>query len=221
MARYALLAAVLLAVSVSPTRAASDAPVALVLEKSGSITPDVSEFSELTSGTVLSLGGDAKIVFDDYYSCSEVTVVGGKVEFHQKGYKISAGAKASHERVPCKQEVVLKQGGEASTGVLRGAAKLLTRTPRLGTRPSFVLVGNGSESFASARFSENGNEVLAAPMSGRRFEWPAGAAPLDAGRSYELTLVPKMVGEPVKTVRFVAASNKGTQTAPLVLIRAD
>jgi len=214
----ALIALIPVWFAVSAQAAPSGAPAALIVDKSGSVTPDVSPFSEVTAGTVLSLGDDAKLVFDDYYSCTEVTVTGGKIEFTSKGYTTSGGAKKSETRVPCKQEVALKQSGEASTSLLRGSEG---RRVRLGIRPRFVLVGKQSTSFATAKFTANGNEVLNVQLTGPRFEWPADAAPLTAATRYELILVPKSAGQPASTINFVATAPKASQDQSLVLIRVD
>jgi len=197
----------------------SDEPAALIVETSGSVTPAVAPFSEVAAGTVLTLADHAKVLFDDYYTCSEVTVRGGSVEFGAKGYKTSAGARASAARVPCKQEIVLKQSAEASTGVMRGAE---SQSVRMGTRPSFVLVGAHNRSFAAARFSLHGTEVRAVTLSGPRLKWPLLAAPLTAGENYEMALVPNSSGEPVKKIKFEAiAEPRAVKNHLLILIRVD
>lgn len=224
MTRHSLTvtALILLSCAVPARSEMQGSPVALVLAKSGSITPEVSEFSEVAAGTVLTLGADARLTFDDYYSCRQVTVTGGRIEFKSKGYHTSADAKTSEVRVACKQEVVLKQSGEASTSLMRGPESFGGRTARLGIRPTFILVGKRSLAFATARFTSNGSEVLAAPVTGPRFEWPAGAAALAEGGRYELALIPKSEGEPAETVHFVATNApKASQDRSLVLIRAD
>ena len=217
MIKHLLALSVLLSIAVA-AQAASQAPAALVIESSGSITPEVSPFSEVAVGAVLNLGAGAKLVFDDYYGCSEVTVTGGQIEFGPKGYKTSAGAKASEQRVPCKQEVVLKQGGEASTGLMRGLEQM-ARPTRFGVRPSFVLVGARSQSFAAMKVTQQGAQIRTVQLTGPRFEWPADAQPLSVGSRYELALIPKSPSDKVTTMRFMAVA--GSQDGSLVVIRAE
>ncbi len=213
-----LSAFVLLSIAIPAQSASPQAPAALIVETSGSITPEVSPFSEVAAGTVLNLGAGAKLVFDDYYSCSEVTVTGGQIQFGSKGYKASSGAKASEQRVACKQEVVLKQGGEASTGLMRGLEQM-ARPARLGIRPSFVLAGARSQSFAAIKVTQKGAEIRTIQLAGPRFDWPADAQPLNAGTRYELALIPKSPSDKVTTMRFMAVA--GSQVGSLFVIRVD
>ena len=219
--RFRIMLAATLVLALSLPAQSAPAPAALVVEVSGSVTPAVPPFSELTAGTQLSLGADGKLVFDDYYSCTEVTVTGGRVEFAAKGYKTSAGAKTSEERVPCKQEVVLKAGGEASTQLMRGGEPS-SQGPRLSIRPSFVLVGARAQSFAAANITQKNAPVGTVKLIGPRFDWPAALQPLTVGSHYEITFVPKSSAEPSSTMRFVAvAEPKALQTSPPVVIRVD
>ncbi len=217
--RIMLAAIVVFALSLQAQSA--PAPAALVVNVSGSVTPAVTPFSELTAGTQLNLGADGKLIFDDYYSCTEVTVTGGRVDLAAKGYKTSAGAKTSEERVPCKQEVVLKAGGEALTQLMRGGEPS-SQVPRLSVRPSFVLVGARSQSFAAANITQKNAPIGTVKLIGPRFDWPADLQPLTVGVHYEITFVPKSPAEPSSTMRFVAvAAPKALRTSPPVVIRVD
>ena len=219
--RFRIMLAATIVLALSLPAQSGPTPAALVTEVSGSVTPAVSPFSELAAGTQLNLGADGKLVFDDYYSCTEVTVMGGRVEFAAKGYKTSAGAKTSEERVPCKQEVVLKASGEASTQLMRGLEPS-SQVPWLSIRPSFVLVGARSQSFAAASITQKNTQIRTVKLTGPRLDWPADVQPLTVGSYYEITFVPKSSAEPSSTMRFVAvAEPKGSQTSPAVVIRVD
>jgi len=213
-----LSVAVLFSIAIPAQSASPQPPAALIVETSGSITPNASPFSEVAAGTVLNLGAGAKLVFDDYYSCSEVTVTGGQIQFGSKGYQTSSGAKVSEQRVPCKQEVVLTKAGEASTGLMRGLEQM-AHPARLGIRPSFVLAGARSESFAAIKVAQKGAEIRTVQLTGPRFDWPADAQPLTAGTRYELVLVPKSPSGKATTMRFMAVD--GSQDGSLVVIRVD
>jgi hypothetical protein len=219
-AHSALLVALVLLSCAFPARSAmADEPAALIVETSGTVTPEVAPFSEVAAGTVLTLAGHAKLVFDDYYSCSEVTVKGGSVEFGAKGFTTSGDAKSSATRVPCKQEIVLNRSGEASTNVMRGSEETGVR---IGTRPSFVLVGTQNLTYSAVRFTLNGAEVRTIKLSGPRMKWPLFAPPLTVGESYQLALVPKSEGDPVKTITFKAVEQpRSLLGSSLIVIRVD
>lgn len=93
---------------------------------------------------------------------------------------------------------------------------------RLSLSPTFALVGARADDFAAVRVSQGGTALLEAPLTGRGFRWPAGAAPLVANTDYELVLVPKAGGKTQVTLKFRA--ERGTSTAAggqLTLISVD
>src|SRR2546423_3275497 len=80
--------------------ASAQAPAGLVLEATGTISPAVRPYTEITGGTTLALSGGAKLVFVHYQSCKTVTVVGGAVTIQPASYAAKDG-KQSDVSTPC------------------------------------------------------------------------------------------------------------------------
>lgn len=183
-----------------PSGANAQNASALVLEKSGAMTPEVQPYSEIAVGTTLSLQSGARLVFLHYQTCRTVTVVGSKVAFASYTYTITGGSKPQEVRTPCPPTVRLRGQGEVAGTLMRS----ILPGVRLSTSPAFVLVGDRADDFAAVRVSRAGTRILEAPLAGRGFRWPTGAAPLGANADYELVLVPKTEGRPRVTVKFRA-----------------
>jgi hypothetical protein len=194
-------------------------PAALVLEHSGTSTPNLAPYSEVMEGAVVKLGLGARLVFVDYFNCNRVTVNGaGMVRFTAQGSSVGGAAKKTAVRVPCPREIVIKNGGESSAMVLRGGEE---DSLALSIRPDFVLVGGRAGDFTEVRFSKGTENVLEGALTGRRFSWPPNAPALADGCVYELILLPKGSGaQPIK-MSFRAAALLSDQHEQQVLIRVD
>jgi hypothetical protein len=193
-------------------------PAALVLEHSGTSTPNLAPYSEVMEGAVVKLGPGARLVFVDYFNCNRVTVNGaGMVRFSEQGSSVGGAGKKTTMRVPCPREIVIKNGGESSAMVLRGGEE---DSLALSIRPDFVLVGGRAADFTGVRFSKGTEKVLEGALTGRRFSWPPNAPALADGGVYELVLLPKASGaQPIKmSFRAAALSDQHEQQ---VLIRVD
>src|SRR5262249_27647683 len=94
---------------------------------------------------------------------------------------------------------------------------------RLSTAPTFVLVGPRADDFAAVRITtKDGVLVLKAPLAGRRFQWPARAAPLSADAAYALTLLPLREQGEALTVPFIAIALAGSpRDRGLSLLRVE
>lgn len=192
---------------------------ALVLEKSGASVPNVQAYSEVPVGTKVSLSDRARLVFLHYFTCRTVTVVGGTIAFGVEKYTLTGGKKEAETRSSCPRQVALKSGGEMAGIMLRSAP--LGAIPQMLVRPSFVLVGRRAEDFAAVRVSEDDKRLLEVPLEGRRFQWPADAAPLSPEMDYELVLIPKVSGTPPVKTRFFVSSFAAEGTAGIVLINVE
>jgi hypothetical protein len=190
---------------------------ALVLEKSGTTVPEVQPYSEIAVGTTVSLQPGARLVFHHYQTCRTVTTVGGTVAFGMLTYTITGGSKPEEVRTPCPRTSRVL-GGENPGLVMRRPPEV-----RLSLSPTFVLVGVRADDFASVRVSHGSTTLLEAPLSGRRFRWPAGTAPLVANTDYELVLVPKGEGKTQVTLKFRTEREPATAAAgdELTLISVD
>src|SRR5688500_16618551 len=100
-------------------RTQAQMPAALALEQSGASTPAIAPYSEILSGTSVSLQSGARLVFLHYKSCRQVAVVGGTVRFTENGYSLMGSRKESETRVQCPSLVVSQPAGETTGVVLR------------------------------------------------------------------------------------------------------
>jgi hypothetical protein len=189
-------------------------PAALVLEVTGSPSPAVAPYTELSAGSRLSLPGQARIVFLHYQACRTVTATGGTLAVMSTGWR-ATGGDVKEAAAPCPRKVTVRGGGEVGGVVFRSLSPPL----KLATRPAFVLVGRRAGGYAAARILRDGRELGEGPVDDHRFGWPAGLAPLAADGSYELLLLPARAGEaPVKLVFTIAEAPADEQ---LVLVSVD
>jgi hypothetical protein len=193
---------------------------ALVLEREGTITPDVKPFHEIPVGAILKLDKAGKLKFLQYASCRTVVVAGGLLRFEQDAYRLTGGITESETRGHCPRRVTLKHVGEIGGGNLRSSG--VTNTLSFYPKPMFLLVGQHAEDFLSGRISAGGQDIATVPFDGPRFQWPADATPLQPDVTYELTLLPKTLGvAKVKKTFRVTPSAPQAEDAELVLLDAD
>jgi hypothetical protein len=183
----------------APASAVPQPRSALVLEKSGTVTPDVKPFSEIKAGTIVALGAGSRLKFLHYPTCTTVVVSKGSVRFGEKDYEVVGGKPDSAKTASCPRRVALKEVGEAGAGNLRSMdEKLGAGTGQapltFPPKPEFVLVGEHADDYATLRIVAGGQQILDAPFTGPKFEWPKNAPPLKKNASYEFTLLPKALG---------------------------
>ena len=223
LSRFAVVGLALLAALVSPLVIVSawsaEAPVGLVLETSGSITPAVRSFTEIPGGTALALAESARLVFVHYQTCRTITVVGGTVTITSGSY-ITKGGKQSEERTPCPKKVSVRGGGELGGVVYRSVTA--SRGLTLPAEAAFVLSGHRAADFVTARITRDGGVVAEGPIRDQVFRWPAGTTPLSPDTAFELTLVPTRAEERPVTIRFATPAVPAPPSqAPLVVIGVD
>jgi hypothetical protein len=192
---------------------------ALVLETKEVNLPHLLPYSEIPSGMTVELPKRAKLVFLHYPTCRTVTVIGGTITFAEDTYTSAGGTTEVEARSECPR--IVRLGGEYDTGgiLLRGRPD---PTLTLSPYPTFVLVGKRASDFAAIRVSRGGQELLTAPLDGRRFHWPTKAAPLTVGQEYELALVPQRAGTDLVTRRFkVQGPATPSSTMALTLLKVE
>jgi hypothetical protein len=192
-------------------------PAALALDVSGPTTPQVEPFSELETKSPIELDAGTTIEFLHYHFCEAVTVKGGRLNFTKQRFLFKGGKILSKKRAECPKKVSLGGASQIGGVVLRGGEKK-SKSLRLTTRPSFVLVGADADGYAAIRISQNGNSVLEAKLHGRVFFYPDSAPTLNKGQSYEVTLTPKGEG---KQRTFKLKAQGRPKKYALTLIRVD
>lgn len=220
LGKLAMMISVALALLAAAVGTHAQTASALVLETSGASVPAMQPYTEIPVNATVSLAPGAKLVFLHYHTCRTVGVVGGTIMFSAEAYTLTGGTKQLDVRSPCPGAVKLKTGGEVEVQV----AGTLLRGGRftLPLQPAFVLVGVRAGDFASVRVSQEGQAVLEAPLDGRRFRWPAEAAPLVVDTEYELALVPTVAGGVPLTIRFKATAPASPPAGEaLVLINVE
>ena len=198
-----VLAGVVLLLAAGPSALAQAPPpparAALVLEVSGATTPALKPYREILSGTTVTLDPSARLVFLHYDTCRTITVSGGTVTFAAGTAPAIQGASSQSDvRGQCPRKVA--GSGSSAATIFRSLGP-----PRvnLSVTPSFVLVGQRADEFVRLRVLRQGQEVLARPLEGPRFQWPAGEGPLPPG-DYQLSFVSGREGVQPVVVNFKA-----------------
>lgn len=193
--RTALAAALCAAFSLlaGPSQAAQ--AVALILDLTDAGSTDRQPFTELGANDSVELGANGKITLMHYGTCEEVVAQGGTLVVTERQYLTRQGKIVSVTRAKCPKKVSL--AGEARTGGVRlraGNAGL-----KLGTVPSFVVIGPGRSQVTEVAVLHDGKEVARHKLSGPKFRWPEDAAPLAPGRDYALAFSRQngSTGEPI------------------------
>lgn len=217
--RLVLLAFIIFATHLVSQVAQAQIPAALVLEKSGATAPEVQPYSEIPSGTTISLRGNARLVFVHYNRCRTVAVVGGTIKFGAETYTITGGKKESEIRTPCPRPVALKAGGEMAGVMLRSA--FTNVMVKFSERPAFVLVGKRADDFSSLRVTQEDKTVLESPLEGRHFRWPKDAPALAAASGYEMVLNPKVPGAAPAKLRFFVEKPPEASVEGIILVNVE
>ena len=187
-------------------------PAGLVLDIEGTITPEIQPFDEVTTETSLELAKDARIVFQHYATCDDVTVVGGRLGFSDRRYLVRGGKIVDVSRGRCPETVELGKSSAIGGVVLRSGLG----GPKLALRPVFVLVGGPWREVAAIRVLGGGRVIAELKPAGREVRWPEEAEALTSGGKYEIELVRADGGEAVRK-KATARKNAG----PLTLLRLD
>ena len=189
-------------------------PVALTTSINGQTEPAVETFSELQSDTRLVLDPDTEVEFVHYATCQTVIVKGGRLSFTAERFLLKDGTIVATKRAKCPKTVVLAGASQIGGLVLRspGGSNL-----RVGASPTFVLVGDGTESVERITVSQDGRTIAEAANPGRAFDWPKDAPPLRDGQAYTVTVTVKGATEP-KTFNI---QSQGSGAEALTLIRLN
>jgi hypothetical protein len=193
-------------------------PVALLIEKSGAIDPDLQAYSEIMAGTKIAVPKGSSIVFIDYHSCDRVTASGTSLDFSEAGFSADGTSGLSKERIACPQTIAPDGGGENSSVLIRGL--IVEHSARIALRPTFVVVGGSERGLTRISVTSGAASVLIAYLSGRRFDWPASAPPLDPGNVYQVALFSSATDDNPLRLSFRAADSASSIPA-LVLIHAN
>jgi hypothetical protein len=175
----ALIAALL------PIAASAAEPVALVLDVSGSVQPEMALYDEVVDGTVIKLGDGAHLTLSHYGICEEVAVTGGTVSVGSQNLDLEGSQVESRTRVQCPDSIVMSAADLINMSVtLRSAKQMRVMAPT----PDFVLAGQWGRQFD--RLDVHGKEGRMATMSvvDGRASWPPDAQPLAIGETYVVVL---------------------------------
>ena len=132
---------------VSFQSAQAKTPAALILD-SANVTPAPTAYSEIAPGTSYNLGKNGALTFVHYGLCKEISVMGGKVTFDAKNFKVDGGKVTKETTQPCPQQLSLAASTAVAGGVvMRGASA----TPELAPTSSMLVVGSGASQVSSAK----------------------------------------------------------------------
>ena len=168
-----------------PISATAAEPVALVLDVSGSVEPEVALYDEIVDGTVIKLGGGAHLTLSHYGTCEEVAITGGTVTIGSEDLDLEGSQVESRTRVQCPDSITMSAADLVNMSVtLRSARKARVMAPT----PDFVIAGKWGRQFD--RLDVHGKEGRMATMSvvDGRASWPGDAQPLAIGETYVVVL---------------------------------
>ena len=199
-----------------PVEVWAKGPAALATSISGKTSPAIESFSELQSSSKLALDPETVVEFVHYATCQTVVVKGGSLSFTSERFLLKGGNIVTTKRAKCPKTVVLAGASQIGGLVLRSASG--AGSLRVGTNPTFVLVGERTGSVESITVSQDGKVITQAAVSGRTFTWPKDTPPLENGQAYTVTLKVKGNATPET---FTVESKGGGKTDTLTLIRLD
>ena len=171
--------------SLLPLGATAAEPVALVLDVSGSVEPEIGLYDEIADGTVIHLDEDAHLTLSHYGICEEVAVIGGTVSVGSQNLELEGSQVESRTRVQCPDSIVMSAADLINMSVTLRSAK---QTRVMAPTPDFVLAGRWGRQFD--RLDVHGKAGRMATMSvvDGRASWPEDAPPLAIGETYVVVL---------------------------------
>lgn len=173
---------------------------ALVMDVQGSVQPDIVEFAELSTGTVLTIGTGASVKLQHYATCETLTITGGKVTVGNAGFDLTQARVTSLSRSACSQVINLAYFGaaSASTTIARAEAP-----PTIGLTPVFQFLDNGQPVPEQIAVEHSLKVLKTLKVVDGRAVWPTDE-PLTHGLYYVVFL---KAGEREATVLFIAAED--------------
>jgi hypothetical protein len=214
--RLAIVLGLAAAATASAARVFAQEPAALVLSVSGYTTPEVTPYSEIPEGEMLTLRAGARLAFLHYHTCTRVTVNGGTVTIGADGYDLGGGAYQSHEKVACPVKLAVVGGMDAPITLERGDARdsMLTLAPGA----AFVVLAERGRGFRAARVIENGATVREVRLDGSNFRWTDATAGMPPGALCTLEFLPTGAGKPAE-IKFRIGPQSLEATDVIVYVR--
>ena len=167
--------------------ASAQEPGALILDVTGETDPAVEAFEELPVGARVRLGDGVSMSLSHYGSCEDVTVEGGAVMIGKSNIGLARARILDRTKAACSQALDLAEGDVAAGGVvLRGMA----HPAAIPVRPVFIVTGDLA-GYDRLVIMQRATVVVSIPLRGRRADWPAGSASLEANRDYTVSLQSK------------------------------
>jgi len=175
----------LLMTSLLPLGAIAAEPVALVLDVSGSVQPEVALYDEVIDGTVLKLGNSTHLTLSHYGICEEVAITGGTVSVGSQNLDLEGSQVESRTRVQCPDSVVMSAADLINMSVtLRSAKQARVMAPT----PDFVLAGQWGRQFDRLDVHGKAGRMATMSVNGGRASWPDDSQPLTIGETYVVVL---------------------------------
>lgn len=165
-----------------PALAAERAPVGLVLEVDGAVTPPVAAYGEVLDGDRLAVPAGARLTVLHYLSCDQMQVSDGVLSLSLLQYDWE-GPPGRIDRRPCPSTVAAGDATPAGI-VFRGAggpAAGPAATPRVAGRPVFILTGGGGRTASGLAVLRGDDLVAALPVADGHAVWPSAEPPLAPG----------------------------------------
>lgn len=168
-----------------PVAAIAAEPVALILDVSGPVDPEVALYDEVADGTVLKLGAGAHLTLSHYGICEEVALTGGTVSIGAETLDLDGSQVESRTRVQCPDTVVMTAADLINMSVnLRSVQQARVMAPK----PDFVLAGAWGRQFDRLDVHGKAGRMATMSVTDGRASWPGDALPLTIGEKYVVVL---------------------------------
>ena len=198
--------------------------VALLTTTSGSVSPSVDPFSEISANTSLSLAADATVQFLHYVACEEVTVRGGRVVLTPTGYTVEGG-KMDRRQLPCRRETVEQSDNKFDLTIWESGSVLLRGTGsdlgehhlKFPSKTVFILATNLVRRLSTVRLTRRGIVLAEIQAQTQRLEWPMDV--LNEDTQYDMVFLPAgKEGAEAKITFQISSLSTTAQEQALVLI---
>lgn len=171
--------------SLIPVAGLAAEPVALVLDVSGKVQPEIALYDEVVDGTVLQLDDSAHLTLSHYGICEEVAVTGGKVSIGSQNLDLEGSQVESRTRVQCPDSITMSAADLVNMSVTLRSAK----QPRvMAPTPDFVVAGKWGRQFDQLDVHGKGGRMATMSVVDGRASWPDDAQPLAIGETYVVVL---------------------------------
>lgn len=160
-------------------------PAALIIDVTGSVSPEIEAFDEVEAGTELTLSGGAELTLSHYGTCDEVSVRGGSIEVGTLDLGLARTTVVSRSRADCSEPVSLSETDTASASVIM---RNFEQLPKVPLSPAIVISGKKRAGFDAMAILRGDKQIATLTVAQGKVAWPTDGLYLSNGTKYVLVL---------------------------------